>query len=225
MVALFSATCHFAAAKPRVLILGDSYARGHAAEVSKLLKDQAGLVFVTTPPEEVYDTATVLTKIDAWLGDQKWDLIYFNIGLYDLTYRSPGMKSFRVMSRSGGGVRNTSPEDYEKNLRELVQDLSATKAKLIWASTLPIGQSLLDIHEPGSEIEYNRIAEKIMTESGITIHDLHAYGLTLLSPKEREAGVQPGQFVRKSIDSPMITAICRELNLKLPPQTHDGKKR
>jgi hypothetical protein len=215
-LALFVAAAAFASAKPRVLILGDSHARPIAAQITKTLQDQAEVVFATAPPEEVYDTTTALTKIDEWLGEKPWDLIYFNIGLYDLTYRAPGMQSFRVMSRTSGGIRNTSPADYEANLRQLVALLKSKNAKLVWASTLPITRSGLDILEPGSEIESNRTAARIMTEAGIPIDDLHAHALTLLTPKELESGIQPGDFNRKPIYSPTITTICRELNLKRP---------
>ena len=34
-----------------------------------------------------------------------------------------------------------APEQYEKNLRELVKRLKATGAKLVWASTTPIRHS------------------------------------------------------------------------------------
>lgn len=224
-VALTAATIPASAAKPRILILGDTHGRPHASWVSKLLKDQAEVVYKTTSSEEVYDTRTVLAKIDEWLGEEKWDLIYFNIGLSDLVYRAPGIESFRVMSREAGGVRNTSSEEYEKNLRELVSRLQATDAKLVWASTLPIGRSLLDVHEPGSEIEYNRIAAKVMTEAKIPIDDLHAYSLTLLSEKEQKGGVQPGQFNKNPLFSPMIDVICKELALNRPPDPPEFQKK
>jgi lysophospholipase L1-like esterase len=70
--------------------------------------------------------------------------------------------------------------EYQQNLRKLVKILKATDAKLIWASTTPVPDG-----EPGrikgDEIRYNKAAEKIMKENGVTINDLYARVLPKLN--------------------------------------------
>ena len=160
---------------PRVLILGDRIYEQTAAEVAKGLKDRAEVVCVPIQPGEVRNTTTLLKDLDRLLGQGKWDLIHFNSGLGDLVYRAPGMESFRVLPREAGGVRAVDPELYARNLQELVGRLKKTGATLIWTSTTPIARSSQRIFEPGSEVEYNRIAAKVMAANGVTVNDVHAY--------------------------------------------------
>ena len=103
-----------------------------------------------------------VSKIEAWLGDGKWDVIHFNFGIHDLKYMPDGK-------------RQVEPEDYEKNLRTLVAKMKATGAKLIWATTTPIPDG--ELNPPrrfGKVPEYNAIAEKVMKENGVAIDDLNA---------------------------------------------------
>ena len=60
---------------PRVLLIGDSISIGYTVTVRKEL---AGLANVHRIPENGADTANGLKKIDAWLGDSRWDVIHFN---------------------------------------------------------------------------------------------------------------------------------------------------
>ncbi len=69
--------------------------------------------------------------------------------------------------------------DYERNLREIVAKLKRTGATLIWCSTTPIPQGKLNPpRQPGDEVTYNQIAQKVMTENGVVINDLHAVALS-----------------------------------------------
>jgi hypothetical protein len=214
-----------ASAKPRVLILADSIYQNSGATMTKALQDQADVVYITSPASEAFTTQTALVNLDTWLGKEKWDLIYFNFGSADLTYRAPGMKSFRILSRNAGGVIATTPEDYQKNLSEIVKKLSNTNAKLIWGNTLPIGTSLIDIHAPGSEVEYNNIAAKIMDSAGIPIIDMHTYGESLIDYKKQKSGVDLSYFNKQPLYVPVIEAICKTLSLSVPVIESDPKKR
>jgi acyl-CoA thioesterase-1 len=101
--------------------------------------------------------------MDAWLGDKnkKWDVIYFNFGLHDLEI-------------VGTGKRAVEPADYEKNLRALVMKYKATGAKLIWAATTPIRDGENAPRRAFGRVpEYNTIAQRVMTENGVTIDDLN----------------------------------------------------
>src|SRR5689334_21790630 len=66
---------------PRILLIGDSISIGYTVTVRTML---AGKANVHRIPENGADTANGLKKLDAWLGDARWDVIHFNWGLHDL---------------------------------------------------------------------------------------------------------------------------------------------
>jgi len=98
--------------------------------------------------------------------DGSWDVIHFNFGVWDATYREASSKYF-------SGVNTTSVEDFEKNLRTLVAKMKKTGATLVWGSVTPVWEG-----EPGKpsgdEDAYNRVAAKVMQENGVIINDLNA---------------------------------------------------
>ncbi len=146
-------------ALPRVLLIGDSISIGYTGPVRELLKDKANVHRI---PQNGGPTKVGMEKIDAWLGDGKWDVIHFNWGIHDLKYM-PDEK------------RQVEPGDYEKNLRALVARMKATGAKLIWGTTTPIPSGeLVPPRRFGEVAEYNAIAEKVMKENGVAIDDLNA---------------------------------------------------
>jgi len=59
------------------------------------------------------------------------------------------------------GTHQVPPDQYEKNLRLLVEKLKATGAKLIWASTTPLPEGIERLQTKDA-IAYNAIAKKIM---------------------------------------------------------------
>ena len=56
-----------------------------------------------------------------------WDVIHFNFGVWDASYRESTSKYF-----SGHNI--TSVEDFEKNLRTMVTKMKKTGATLIWGT-------------------------------------------------------------------------------------------
>ena len=154
------------------------------------------------------NTTSALEKLVRLLDEQKWDVIYFNFGLGDLVYRVPGMKSFRVLPIHAGGIRATNSQQYEKNLRQLVDRLLTTEAKLIWGNTTPIRHSTPNVFELGSEVEYNAIAAKIMAQRNVPICDMYSYVRELIDmDKPASHGADPFFFDRKPIHPPMIAAV------------------
>jgi hypothetical protein len=157
---------------PNVLLIGDSISIGYTRSVREKL---AGKANVYRPmrgkqPDNCGDTTIGLAKIDSWLGRQKWDVIHFNWGLWDLCYRNPQSKEPGNRDKLGGKL-STTPADYEKNLEQLVTRLKATGAKLIWASTtvVPEGEAGRFV---GDEEKYNAIAARVMKKHGIPTNDL-----------------------------------------------------
>lgn len=215
-IALLAGSLAIAADVPRVLVLGDGMYLPLSQNAAKLLQGKAEIVYRNDP--EVFNTTTALAKLDELIGDGKWDLIHFNYGLGDLVHRAPGMKSFRAMPQVAGGIRATSPADYEKNLAAIVGRLKATGAKLVWASTTPIHTGAGALHNPGSEIEYNAIAAKVMAANQIPVSDMHAEVTALLG--DAKPTNDPYSFPRGvSIHPPFVAAICRALSIPVPEET------
>lgn len=145
---------------PRVLLIGDSISMGYTLPTRKLL---AGKANVHRIPTNGGPTKNGVTNLQKWLGAGKWDLIHFNWGIHDLKYMPDGK-------------RQVEPADYEANLRQLVAQLKATGAKLIWASTTPIPDGELNPPRRFGQVkEYNEIAARVMKDNGVAINDLNAW--------------------------------------------------
>ncbi len=158
---------------PRVLVLGDSFYQNLTNSAVQKLNGRAQVVYANPG-----DSSYALANLDELLGKDKWSVIYFSFGIADLCYKHPDLKGVRALSKAAGGVRVSSPELYEKNLTALVPRLKATGAKIIWASTTPPvspGGAFIN-YDPGSEVEYNKIAAKVMAAQSVTVNDMHALG-------------------------------------------------
>tara|TARA_A100001037_G_scaffold80395_1_gene72390 strand:- start:119 stop:805 length:687 start_codon:yes stop_codon:yes gene_type:complete len=199
-------------ALPRVLLLGDVIYNGPAREAAKELKEKVEVVYRQLPPGQPFSTANVLFHIDEFLGDEEWDLIFFNVGLGDLTYRVPRLKVYRVLSRNAGGVRTASKDEYRSNLARLLKRLKQTDAQLVWASTTPIRSSSTQIFEPGSEVAYNQIARELMESEGVAICDMHAKVSDLIN-LERPSSFDPFDFEKKPIHPFIVKALLEHLQL------------
>ena len=134
---------------PRVLLIGDSISIQYTKAVRELLKDKANVYRVTA---NASNTTFTLKNIDTWLGDVKWDVIHFNLGLHDLLI---------------GPDVNT----YGRNMQKLIDKMKATGATLIWATTTPIPQGVT-YRKPGQEIPYNAKAMEVINKNGIHVDDL-----------------------------------------------------
>jgi acyl-CoA thioesterase-1 len=134
--------------------------------VRELLNGKANVLRVL---ENAGDSGSGLLKLDAWLGDRKWDVIHFNFGLHDLKYLDAAGK---YVGPDEGKQVALLPQ-YEANLRQIVQRLKKTGAKLIWATTTPVPEGSSG-RVKGDEVKYNEAALKVMKEYGVAVDDLHA---------------------------------------------------
>jgi len=172
---------------PRVLLMGDSVSIAYALEVRKLL---TGVASVHRVPANCGSTKTALGSygLMRWLPDpkEKWDVIHFNHGLHDLSYRfaddSDKNAKGEYASPTNGGHQNVPPEVYEKNLREIIARLKQTGAKLIFASTTPVPESDAEKYVKDSELPYNEVAKRVMMEEGVIWNDLWS----LVKPRQAE---------------------------------------
>ncbi len=202
-------------APPQVLFLGDSV---HGAIVQAAAKELGKQVSVNYPPGgSVNDSGTALAQLDRLLGEKQWDIIYFNFGIGDLFYKDPATREIRIMSKDGGGVRVSTPEQYEKQLDALVQRLKATKAKLIWGNTTP----MVTVHffdsfqgnlfDANAEQEYNTIAARVMAKHQVPVLDLHGYVMEKFKPDEKHPGYSgyAGEMQKRGypLHAPLVQAL------------------
>jgi lysophospholipase L1-like esterase len=183
---------------PRVLLIGDSISIGYTVPVRELLKGKANVHRIL---ENGGPTTNGTAKLAKWLGTTKWDVIHFNWGLHDL-------KSME------DGKAQVSLADYEKNLREIVKQLKATNAKLIWCATTPVPDAKLNPPRKDSDVQaYNAVAKKVMDENKIAINDLYAHTLPKLAEVQRPANVHfstaGSEFLAKKVAKSIEEALAK----------------
>ena len=183
---------------PRVLLIGDSISIGYTVPVRDLLKGKANVHRIL---ENGGPTPNGTAKLTKWLGTNQWDVIHFNFGLHDL-------KSMET------GKAQVSPEDYEKNLRDMVKQLKATNAKLIWCATTPVPDARLNPPRKDSDVQaYNAIAKKVMEENKIPTNDLYAYTLPRLADVQLPANVhfkkEGSEFLAKKVAKSIEEALAK----------------
>lgn len=152
---------------PRVLLIGDSISMGYTIPTRELL---SGVATVHRIPTNGSSSDVGLKNLDAWLGTdgagKKWDVIHFNWGLHDLKHWKDGKLDLT-------GPQVNPVEQYEKNLREIVEQLKKTGAKLIFATTTPVPEGSTG-RVAKDEVAYNEAALRVMKAEGVTVDDLHA---------------------------------------------------
>lgn len=159
---------------PRVLLIGDSISRGYTQACRKAL---AGKANVHRAPANCGPTTLGLAKIDIWLGDGDWDLIYFNFGVHD-------------------HVRASPVPEYSERLEKLVERLRRTRAKLVWASTTPWPATANGKPGGASVMELNAAAVEVMNRHQVAIDDL----FTVISPHVAELQLKDGHFRTEGYD-------------------------
>lgn len=157
----------FVPRKKKILIIGDSISIGYTPFVKQQLADVADVEHNKGNAEH---TGTGLKRIREWLGDEHWDIIQFNWGLWDLAYRHPDSKVQGKRDKVKGTLTHT-PEQYRNNLRVLVQILKETNAKLIFVSTTYVPPKEAGRFMKDPEI-YNKVAKEVMQENSIPVNDI-----------------------------------------------------
>ena len=164
---LIIGTLGFQPKKKNILIIGDSISIGYTPNVEEALADKAVVVHNKGNAQH---TGTGIEKLDDWLGDKKWDIIQFNWGLWDLCYRSPDSKEQGNRDKINGNI-TFSVEEYQNNLRLLVEKLKSTNAKLIFVTTTYVPKNEAGRFY-GDELRYNKAAIEVMKENQILVNDI-----------------------------------------------------
>lgn len=154
--------------KPRVLIIGDSISMGYMPALRELAGDRWE---IHHNPGNARYAGYGLANLHHWLGDDRWDVIHFNWGLWDLCYRHPESTTQGKRDKVNG-VLTTTPDDYRRQLEMIATILKRSRANLVWASTTPVPDGEAG-RFAGDEIRYNSIAARVMEKHGIPVNDLH----------------------------------------------------
>ena len=187
--------------RKRVLILGDSISIGYTPHVRRLLGPAVQVFRPTNQKggaENCQGTDHGLKRIDAWLEMHggNWDVIHFNFGLHDLKH---------IDTKTGKNSMNpkdpfqSSPDEYESQLRTIVEKLVTTKAKLIFCSTTPVPDGVKPARETTAPDEYNKRALKVIREFStearpIAVTDLYSYANEILADIQQPKDVHFSRF-------------------------------
>ena len=203
------------AGKKRVLILGDSISIGYTRHVQQALKDTAIVIRPMNKSgrgaENCAGTKKGVTAIDRWLkiDGGKWDIIHFNFGLHDLKHVNA--KSGKN-SNKADDPHQSDPEKYEKQLKEIVAKLKATRAKLILATTTPFPAGVKPYRDPKDAVRYNEIALKIMKENNVAVNDLYTYAKPRLKKIQQKVNVHFTRAGSRALGDQVVNAIKKALN-------------
>lgn len=164
----FALSTGFVADKPKILIIGDSISMGYTPFVKEKLAQKAA---VFHNEGNAQHTGTGLKKITEWVGDEDWDIIQFNWGLWDLCYRHPDAKVYGNRDKINGKVF-FPVEEYASNLDSLVTTLKKlSNAELIFVTTsyVPEGEAGRFSEDA---IRYNAAAKEVMKKHGVVVNDI-----------------------------------------------------
>ncbi len=195
--------------KPRVLILGDSISIGYTPFVQEEMSTEAYVfrpMIYQRSPENCAGTDRGISQIDRWLDANggQWDVIHFNFGLHDLKHVDAETGK---NSNDPSGPYQSSPEDYERQLREIVGKLKKTGAKLILCTTTPVPEGVRPLRETTAPGVYNEIAIRIAKENEIMINDLYSFAESRLSEIQQPANVHFSKEGSKALGDVVVNAI------------------
>ncbi len=184
-------------ALPRVLLIGDSISIGFTEPVRELLR---GVANVHRVPENGGPTTRGLQQLEAWLGDGRWDVIHFNFGLHDIKLDDAG----RTQTPRG---------DYARNLGAITRRLQATGARLIFATTTPVPETISSgpRRNDADVVRINAEARTLMEELGVPVNDLYSIARPRLAEIQRPANVHFTDDGSRVLAEPVAKAIRAQL--------------
>jgi lysophospholipase L1-like esterase len=177
----------------KVLILGDSISIGYTPFVREMLADTATVVRPMVANGEKAENCAGTNygkdQIERWLQLEggAFDVIHFNFGLHDLKHVDPetGKNSNDPIHPHQARLKN-----YTAQLRSIAQELQASGAQLIFATTTPVPKGdVRPFRDPEDVVKYNAAAWTVMSELGIPINDLYGFALLRLEEIQQPANV------------------------------------
>lgn len=155
--------------KAKILIIGDSISIGYTPFVQEQLLNT---VDIFHNPGNAQHTGRGLDSIQSWIGNEDWDIIQFNWGLWDMCYRHPDSKVQGNRDKIKGEI-TFNLDDYRSNLDSIVKMIrKISDAELVFVTTTYVPEC-----EAGRFMEdakkYNEIARAVMETNGAKINDMY----------------------------------------------------
>jgi len=195
----------------RVLILGDSISIGYTDAVRVSLGEEAVVVRPTREggekPENCAGTSYGVAHIGRWLslGGGSFDVVHFNFGLHDLKRVNPETGANSVDPADP----NQAPlEVYAQQLREITEELKASGAELIFATTTPVPEGGVRPHrDPADVVRYNQAALEIMGELDVAVNDLYGFALPQLGEVQKPVNVHFTRAGKQALAGEVVMSI------------------
>ena len=148
---------------PLVVLIGDSIRMGYQNHVASQLADRAE---IWVPKENGGDSRKVLAHLDQWVLARQPDLVHVNCGLHDL-------------KRAFGEESEVPLDEYERNVRQILQRLQRELDVVVWATTTPVDENWHHQNKGFDRLEadveaYNAAARAVAEDLGVPIDDLFA---------------------------------------------------
>ena len=161
--------------KQKILIIGDSISIGYTPFVKEYFGDKA---IIKHNPGNAQHTGTGLEKINEWIGEEKWDIIQFNWGLWDLCYRHSDSKIYGNRDKINGKI-TYSVDEYSANIDSIASILQTkTKAKLIFLTTTYVPENEAGRFKK-DPLVYNIAAKLIMEKHSIIVNDIYEQSMLI----------------------------------------------
>ncbi|MGN1081697.1 MAG: SGNH/GDSL hydrolase family protein [Acutalibacteraceae bacterium] len=141
----------------KVLLLGDSIRLNYMPVVFRELSD-AAVVF--GPDDNCRYCKYTLWNLDEWMTEERYDVIHFNCGIWDLTRK-----------QSWNYENFTDAYEYKRDLSKIADALKSVSDRLIVATTTPV-KTDSEFHKNADILRYNSVLLKMAEEKGIYVDDL-----------------------------------------------------
>ena len=197
---------------PNVLLIGDSISMSYTVGVREKL---AGIANVYRAPDNCRSTRQTLDKIETYLGHRQWDVIHFNWGIHDLTHLTESGKA----APPPDGKPQVPQDQYRHNIRQLLRRLRQTDARLIWASTTPVGRKaeVQGYRRNSDVIAYNHAARELLKEENVRTNDLYL----LVKPKA-ERWLSDGVHFTRHGQTMLAKAVAQTIQNSLADENQAG---
>ena len=175
----------------------------------------AGIANVYRAPDNCRSTRQTLDEIETYLGELPWDVIHFNWGIHDLTHLDVSGKA----APPPEGKPQIPLDQYRDNIRELLRRLHQTDARLIWASTTPVGRKaeIKGFRRNSDVIAYNHAAKELLKAENVRTTDLYS----LVKP-QAERWLSDGVHLTRHGQTALAKAVAQTIQNSLADENSDS---
>lgn len=132
---------------PNVLFIGDSISTGYGVPLLKNLENRVALQHGGGMSTNGGNSEKGLRCLGLWLGNETWDVVHFNHGLWDMTDRkhTRWWQRFPILKKkTWTEQRAVSLDDYADNMRRYYEILNQSARVVLFATTTPVPRCVPD---------------------------------------------------------------------------------